>query len=99
MTVLSTTLAKHLKKIKASGGNKVLSPGSTSKKETLLNPQSAEEIANSTEHFREERAKCFRNDGNNFYKDGHYIAAHFSYTKSIGAAFKPLTKAMGYANR
>lgn len=97
MTVLSKTLSKHLKKIKGSGGNKVVSTGS--KKKSPKNPESAENVENSTENVREAKAKAFKNDGNGFFRDGFYAAAHLAYTKSIGAACKPITKAMAYANR
>jgi hypothetical protein len=96
-TVLSSTISKHLNKIKSCGGNKVLS--SRSKKKSPTHPESADHQENLTETLREDRAKALRNEGNAYYRDGCHAAAQIAYTKCIGAACKPLTKAMAYANR
>jgi uncharacterized protein YciI len=98
VTVLSGTLSKHLKRIKASGGNKVLTTAG-SKKKNSTHPKVAGNLEEIAENLREDKAKALRNDGNSFYKDGHYAAAHIAYTKSLGVACKPLTKAMAFANR
>jgi hypothetical protein len=97
-TVLSWTLSKHHKKIKSCGGKKVSTTSSKKKSPTHLESADHQQ-ENLTENLREERAKAFRNEGNSYFRDGYHAAAHIAYTKCIGAACKPLTKAMAYANR
>jgi len=99
--VLSGILAKYLKKIKSCGGNKDLLSNSKKKKSQNL-PSSKGKVEKNeaeVEDAKEAEAKMLRNVGNEHYKNLEYAKAHFYYTKSIQASDKPLSKAMGFANR